>query len=83
MPVSYDDTRGPGKVPGWRKVSSFRRPDCEKVNIWLTIHASPMSMGMGDSFEVPEAWRINGKWFHIHKGREMVEETYGLPVDTA
>lgn len=71
MPEQYDDTRGPGKSPGWRKISSFSLPDRQKINVWLTIYPSPLSMGMGDAFEVPEAWRENGKWFHVHKGRSM------------
>jgi hypothetical protein len=71
MPTTYDESRGPGKNPGWCKIGSFKLPDREKVNIWLTIHASTLSMGMGDAFEVPECWKSNGKWFHVHQGKEM------------
>jgi hypothetical protein len=70
MPDTYDDTRVPGKDSGWKKIQNFKLPDLEKVNIWLTIWASPRSMGMGDAFEVPDAWRLNGKWFHVHNGKD-------------
>lgn len=68
MPSTYDDTRGPENDSGWHEVKVGKPPQNEKVNVWLTIQASPRSMGMGDSFEVPEAWLDVGKWFHIHKG---------------
>jgi hypothetical protein len=71
VPETYDDTRGPGKSPGWRKISSFTLGDREKVNLWLTIYPSPRSMGIGDAWEVPGAWREGAKWFHIHNGRPM------------
>jgi len=71
MSEKYDGNCGPGKGTGWRRISSFKLPDREKVNIWLTVSASPRSFGIGDAWEVPEAWRVKGKWFHIHNGKEM------------
>lgn len=93
MPSSYDDTRGPEFDSGWLNTSDFDRPDREKVNVWLTIYPSPRSMGMGDAYEVPEAWRQDGKWFHVHDGKEAelysdyvthwrpVRETAGSPPE--
>lgn len=69
MPETYDDTRGPGKWPGWRKIASFDRPDREKVNVWVDTSSS--CMPLTDAWEVPEAWRVGDKWFHVHQGREM------------
>ena len=69
MPETYDDTRGPGRSPGWRKISSFNRADREKVNIW--VNTSSSGMAIRDAWEVPEAWREDGKWFHIHRGKPM------------
>lgn len=51
-------------------MSDFDLPDGEKVNIWMTIYPSPRSMGMGDAYEVSEAWRENGIWFHVHRGKK-------------
>lgn len=69
MPATYDDTRGPGKMPGWRKIDNFDRPDYEKVNIWINTASS--GMPLSDSWEVPEAWRDHNRWFHVHNGRPM------------
>jgi hypothetical protein len=71
MPASYDDTRGPENDKGWKPAGRYKGADRELVNIWLTVYASPRSMGMSDAYEVPEAWRQNGKWFHVHNGKEM------------
>lgn len=40
----------------------------KRVDIWMHITPSFLSMGMGDSFRVTEVWREDGKWFHYHKG---------------
>lgn len=66
MPSSYDDTRGPSVNGGWRKASNYKGADGALVNLWI------QSSGfMSDEWEVPEAWRKNGRWFHVHNGREM------------
>lgn len=67
MPEKYDDSRPPGKGSGWRRLRSFKLPDRQKVNIWIDV----VRFGMSDAWEVPEAWRRGGKWFHVHNGREM------------
>lgn len=58
------------RAAGWRPIGTFRRRDRENVDLWLVIHPSPMSMGWGDSFRVPDAYRKDGRWFHM----------YGTPV---
>jgi len=54
----------------WRQIDTFAGEDREKVDIWLHIYASPRSMGWHDGFRVIDAWRVDGKWFHYHEGRE-------------
>lgn len=67
MPEKYDDSRGPKRGSRWRRVASFNLPDRQKVNVWVDA----LVAGMSDAWEVPEAWRVGDRWFHIHKGREM------------
>lgn len=57
-------TRGP-----WRTIELFRGADGERVTLWLSISPSPMSMGMGDAFAVPDCWREGGAWVHEYRGR--------------
>jgi len=57
----------------WRPIKSFRGPTSRfgrKVDLWLSIYASPRSMGMADDFRVVDCWRKDGKWFHEFKGEE-------------
>jgi hypothetical protein len=53
-------------MPGWQPISSAPR-DGTKVDLWLRIDASPMSMGWSDEFRVPEAWFEGGRWFHYRE----------------
>ena len=53
---------------GWKPIATAPR-DGTIIDLWLTIHASPMSMGMSDSFGVPDAWFKDGKWVHTYKGK--------------
>lgn len=43
----------------------------EPVDLWLSVHASPRSMGWADAFRVPDCWRqlvkgagFTGPWVH-------------------
>lgn len=54
----------------WKPIKTFRGPDHRKVDIWLSVHASPRSFGMADAWRVIECWRKDGKWFHYHEGKE-------------
>lgn len=56
------------KGAGWKSIKSAPR-DGSVIDVWLTIHPSPHSMGMGDSFGVPDAWFENGKWVHTYRGK--------------
>lgn len=55
----------------WRPIKTFRSPDRHEVDLWMYISPSPMSFGMGDSFRVVDAYRIDGKWFHRQGYKEM------------
>jgi len=55
----------------WKPIKSFNGPDFKEVDIWMQVYASPRSFGISDSFRVVEAYRKDGKWFHLHKGKEM------------
>jgi hypothetical protein len=60
----------------WRPIQTARKHRVigimPKVDLWLQIPASPRSMGMADSFRVPDCWRhiVSGKWVHDHRGEE-------------
>lgn len=59
----------------WRPIKNFRGEtskfnDRKQVDLWMHIVASPMSMGFGDAFRVPNCWKVDGKWFHLHEGQE-------------
>jgi hypothetical protein len=56
------------KGAGWKTIKSAPR-DGAVIDVWLTISASPMSMGMSDSFGVPDAWFQDGKWVHTYRGK--------------
>lgn len=66
------DTATPGnlieeKTGEWKPIKSAPR-DGTVIDVWLSIHASPLSMGMRDSFGVPDTWFDAGKWVHTYKG---------------
>lgn len=56
------------KNEGWEPIKSAPL-DGTVVDVWLEIHASPRSMGMGDSFGVPDAWFADGRWVHTYRGK--------------
>ena len=55
-----------------------------QVDLWMRVHASPRSFGMGDAFRVTNCWKEAGKWFHIHNSRpaELFSEyiTHWMPT---
>jgi hypothetical protein len=56
---------------GWRPISTAPREVVRwrPVDLWMTVHASPMSFGMSDSFRVTDCWRDDaGKWVHDFRG---------------
>lgn len=60
----------------WKKIESAPR-DGTIIDVWMTIYASPRSMGMADSFGVPDAWFENGKWVHTYRGKPTeLERSY-------
>lgn len=54
----------------WKPIKTYRGDQFRKVDVWMTVHASPMSFGIGDAFRVPECWRRDGKWFHCDHSQE-------------
>lgn len=71
------DTAGGGLIEEmgqeWLPIKSAPR-DGTIIDLWLAVHASPRSFGMGDSFGVPDAWFMDGKWVHTYRGKP--EELY-------
>ncbi len=63
------DEKPPRKGSSWRSIS---KPPADEiiVDIWMNIHPSPRSMGIGDQFCVTNAWRRDSKWFHTYRGAE-------------
>lgn len=60
----------------WKPIESAPR-DGTVIDVWMEIHPSPRSMGMGDSFGVPDAWFSEGKWVHMHRGNPAeLEHSY-------
>lgn len=53
---------------GWKNIKSAPR-DGTIIDLWLEVHPSPLSMGLGDSFGVPDAWFQDGKWVHTYRGK--------------
>ncbi len=53
----------------WRLISNPPRNTDEDnpVDLWIHVNPSPLSMGMGDSWRIPDCWRVGGKWVHRHK----------------
>lgn len=49
----------------WRLIKTFRGADSERVDLWLSVPASPRSFGMADAWRVVECYRRDGKWYHI------------------
>jgi hypothetical protein len=47
----------------WKPIETFDRPDYERVDVWCNVWASPLSMGLSDSFRVIDAYRLDGKWY--------------------
>ena len=54
----------------WQPIETFQAPEREEVDVWMNIYASPRSMGWADAFRIPNAYRVKGKWFHLHEGKE-------------
>jgi hypothetical protein len=54
----------------WKPIARFRKGDFVKCDLWMQWGASPLTMGMGDSFRVSDAYRRDGKWYH----RESYQE---------
>lgn len=73
------------KKSPWRLIKTAKKMVLREIDLWLTVPASPMSMGWGDSFRVPEAYWLDEQpeeyrnpelrdchlsgWFHSHMGK--------------
>lgn len=76
-----------GKPTIWRKISTFRKADYQRVDIWLTVPASPRSFGIADAWRVCDAWRKEGKWYHVDamQNKEIVSDyvTHWMEIPAA
>jgi hypothetical protein len=79
--MSLADTSNPrtfieSRDEGWESIKSAPR-DGTVIDVWLEINASPRSMGISDSFGVPDAWFKGGKWVHTYRGKPTeLDESY-------
>ena len=56
---------------GWKKISKFKKNDrFEHFDIWMQVTASPLTMGLSDSFRVPDAFHRDGAWYHRVRGED-------------
>ena len=72
------------KTP-WRPIKTAKKAQLKEIDLWLTVHASPLSMGIGDSFRVPAAYWMEEQaeeyrnpemrddyrsgWFHLDRSK--------------
>jgi hypothetical protein len=54
----------------WVSVADKFPPDHQAVDVWFDVWASPMSFGMADQWCEPNAWREDGKWFHLFEDKK-------------
>ena len=67
----------PSKKQGWMPIHKFKLPDRTIIDLWMDIPASPLTMGMSDSFTVPDAWCEHGSWWHTFQGKSaMLNDLY-------
>ena len=69
--MSLADTADTGvfineKSGKWNPIKSAPR-DGTLIDLWLVVHASPRSFGMGDEYGVPDAWFQDGAARHGSK----------------
>lgn len=58
------------KIP-WRPIKTCRTGFREEVDLWMQWGASPLTMGIADSFRVPNAYRLlDEKWWHFQDGEQ-------------
>lgn len=73
MKIVWDEPEG----TGWQPIESGPPPDDRVVDVWMQIAPSARSMGLSDEFGVPDAWRSNGRWQHVYRGKpEELDGSY-------
>ena len=70
----------PPAKQGWKKVSTYKGPDGEKVSLWFDVWASPLSMGMADAWDAENCWRESGEWFDAGGRLETRYITHWRPL---
>ena len=58
----------------WIPVSEKLPEELQKVDIWISVYASPLSMGMSDAWREIECWREGKKWFHYNNMRGSIKD---------
>lgn len=53
----------------WHSITRPPRNTSESnpVDLWIHVYASPLSMGMGDSWRIPDCWLQDRKWVHRYR----------------
>lgn len=52
----------------WQPIATA--PENTPVDVWVTIFATPRTMGYTDSFRVPDAYKRVGRWYYIVNNAE-------------
>lgn len=76
-------TKAKRLMESWRKITKLPK-DHVHVDVWMRWGASPMTMGMADSFRQVDVFRQDGKWVHYYKGEvaELKSDyiTHWMPI---
>jgi hypothetical protein len=67
-------TKSRKNMGAWKSIREFdaERSQLDRVDLWLSVGASPSSFGMSDAWRITDAYRKPcGRWFHILKMEEL------------
>ena len=68
----------------WRPISEYTDDGVvdgiDLFDLWLSVHASPLSMGMSDAWRQPDCFRSNGYWHDKEGALDEFYITHWMPV---